>query len=108
MLTSFKYLGIVLSAADDDWPEVVRNLVKARTVWWRMSKILSREGARLQVSGFFSKSIIQSVLLFDAESWVVTTHMGRYLRGFQDNLARGITGRLSWQSLNGRWENNLA
>ena len=79
MVTSFKYLGRVLLVADNDWPTLSQNLVKARAVWWRMSKILSREGARLQVSGFFSKSTIQLVLLFDAESWVVNPHMGRYL-----------------------------
>ena len=53
MVTPLKYLGRVLSVVDDDWTTVVRNLVKARTVWWRMSKIMSREGARLRVSGFF-------------------------------------------------------
>ena len=26
VVTSFKYLGQLISAADDDWPEVVRNL----------------------------------------------------------------------------------
>ena len=98
----------MILVADNDWPKVIRNLVKARTVWWRMSKILSREGARLQVPGFFFKSIIQLVLLSDAESWVVTTHMGRYLRGFQDQVVKQLTGRLSWQSLNGRWDKNLA
>ena len=32
MVTSFKYMGIVLLVAYDDWPTVVQNLVKARTV----------------------------------------------------------------------------
>ena len=44
MVTSFKYLGRVLWVADDDWTTVVLNVVKARPVWWRMSKILSWEG----------------------------------------------------------------
>ena len=33
MVTFFKYLGIFLSVADDDWKALVRNLVKARMVW---------------------------------------------------------------------------
>ena len=41
--------------------------------------ILSREGARLQVSGFFFKAVAQSMLLFSAEMWLVTSHMGRVL-----------------------------
>ena len=29
-VTKFKYLGRVMTAGDDDWPEVAGNLVKAR------------------------------------------------------------------------------
>ena len=39
--------------ADNDWPVVVRNLSRARAVWKRMTRILSREGAEPRVSGFF-------------------------------------------------------
>ena len=66
MVPSFKYLGRLLSAADDDWPAVIRNRTKARAVWRRMSRILSREGARPRLSDFFFKDVVQSVLLFDA------------------------------------------
>ena len=100
VVTSFKYLERVISMLDDDWMTVIRNILKARTVWWIMSKILSREGVRPRVSVFFFKSIIQLVLLFDADSWVVTPHMVWDLRGFQDYMTRRLTGRLSWQSMN--------
>ena len=70
MVTSFTYLGQVISAADDDWPVVVKNLSRARKVWSRMSRILSREGAAPRVSGFFFKAVVQAVLLFGAETWV--------------------------------------
>ena len=43
MVNSFKYLGQVISATDDDWPAVVKKLAQAKTVWRRMSQILSRE-----------------------------------------------------------------
>ena len=72
MVTSFKYLGRVLLAQNDDWPAVIHNLEKARTVWRRMLRILSREGVSPRVFGFFSKAISQSVSLFGAETWVVT------------------------------------
>ena len=67
MVTSFRYPGRVISAADDDWLAVVQNLAKARAVWRRMTRILSREGARPWVSGFFFKAVVQSVLLFGVE-----------------------------------------
>ena len=66
MVKSFKYLGRVLSAADNDWTLVVQNLAKVRMAGRRMSRILIREGARPQVSIFFFKSVIQLVLLLVA------------------------------------------
>ena len=81
MVPSFKYLGRVLLASDNDWPAVIRNLTKARAVWRRMARILIREGERTRVSGFFFKAIVWSVLLFGAETWVVTPHMG-WVLGF--------------------------
>ena len=68
MVPSFKYLGRVLLKAEDDFPLVVQNLAGVRTVWRRMSRVLSREGARPRLSGFFFKAVVQSVLLFGAET----------------------------------------
>ena len=42
MVLSFKYLGVVISAADDEWPEVIRNLTKVRVFWRRAVSILAR------------------------------------------------------------------
>ena len=72
MVLSFKYLGSLLSAADYDWPEVIQNITKAREFWRRMKRILSREGARLGVFRFFFEAVVQSVLIFGAETWVLT------------------------------------
>ena len=64
MVTSFKYLGQVISATDDDWPAVVRNLAQENKVWSRMSCIISREVATPWVSGLFFKAVIQVLLIF--------------------------------------------
>ena len=82
MVNSFIYLVQVISAADDDYPEVVRNLFLAREVWRRMTRILIREGAALRVSGFF-KAVVQAVMLFKSETWVVTPRTGKALGGFR-------------------------
>ena len=42
MVIYFKYLGWVVSATDDNWPAVVSNLVQVKTVWSRISRILSK------------------------------------------------------------------
>ena len=94
--------------ADDDWPAVVRNLSRARAVWKRMTRILSREGAELQVSVFFFKAVVQVVLLFGSETWVVTPPYGQSTGGFQDQVAQQLTGRLTQQKTERKWEYTLA
>ena len=83
MVTSLKYLGRVISATYYDCLAVVSNLALARKDWIRMLYILSREGATTRVSGFSFKSVIQAVLLFGAETWVITPCMGKALGGFR-------------------------
>ena len=78
----FTYLGRVKTAGDDDWPAVAGNLNKARRSWGRLQRILIREGATPQISGSFFKAVVQQVLLFGAETWVVTPKMERALSGF--------------------------
>ena len=67
----FKYLGRILTDGDDDWPAVAGNLAKARKSWGRLQGILSREGTKKRVSGDFFREVVQQVILFGAETWVV-------------------------------------
>ena len=92
MVTSFRYLGRLISAAENDWPAVVNNLSRARGVWRSMTRILSREGAQPRVSGFFFKAVVQAVLLFGSDTWVVTPHMGKDLGGCLDPGGKTVEG----------------
>ena len=62
-------------AVDDDWLVVVNNFSRTRKFWSWISCILIREGAAPRVSGFFFKAVVQALLLFVAETWVVTPRM---------------------------------
>ena len=75
MVTSFQYLGRVISGADNNWPVVVRNLSWARAVWKRTTRILIREGEETRASGFFFKAVAQAVLIFGSDTWVITPRM---------------------------------
>ena len=92
MVPSFKYLGRVLLAEDDDCTAVIRNLMKVRIIWRRMSRIMIRKGGRPQVPVFFFKDVAQLVLLFGAETWVVTPRMGWFLGSFQDQVTWRLVG----------------
>ena len=44
MVTSFKYLGRVMTVGEDNWSAVVGNLRKDQKIWARLTRILVREG----------------------------------------------------------------
>ena len=78
-MATFKYLGLVMTAGDDDWPSVAVKLVKAWKSWGRLSRNLSWEGADKRVLGNFFKAVVQVVLLFGVETWVLTPRIERAL-----------------------------
>ena len=83
----------MLTAGDDYWIVVVCNLGKSRKSWGRLYWILIREGADPKVSGNFYKAVAQAVLLFGAETWLITPRMEQALDSFQHRVARRLTGR---------------
>ena len=103
MVTSFKYLGRLILETEDNWLAVVKNLAWVKTVWSRMSRILSREVAAPRVSSLFFKAVIQAVLIFGSETWVVTPRMGKALGGFQTQVSRRMMGQLPLRTTNGTW-----
>ena len=88
---------------DGDWPAVAGNLAKARNSWGRLQGILSREGATKRVSGNFFKAVLQQVLLFGAEIWVVSPMMEQALSAFIHWAARRLTGRQPRKGRDGMW-----
>ena len=90
----FKYLGRVLRNTDDDWAAVAGNTRKARANWGRLERILGREEGDRKVTRSFYTAVTQQVLLFGAESWVITKRMEYTLDAFQGRVARRLTGRL--------------
>ena len=100
--TMFKYLGRILTEGDYDWPAVAGNLEKSRKSWGRLQGILSREDATKRVSGDFFKAVVHQVLLFGAETWVVSPMMEEALSAFIHGAARRLTGRQPWMGRDGK------
>ena len=82
-------------AGDDNCPAVMVKLKKARKSWAQLTRILGQEGSNLRVSGMLFKVVVQVVLLFGSEMWVMTPCMERALDSFQHRVAQPITGRQS-------------
>ena len=81
LVTPFKHLERIMTASYDDWPEVVRNLRKAKKSLAWLSRILGREGDNPMVLGVFFKVMVQEVLILGLDMWVMTPLIGQALRG---------------------------
>ena len=69
-----------------------------------MARIPGREGADPKVSRNFYIAVTQQVLLFGAESWVLTGKMEAALEAFQGRVARRLTGRMPHRGRDGKWK----
>ena len=63
LVTQFKYMVIPMDQSNDAWPAIIRNIRRARKVWFWLVKILQQEGADAHVSEMFYWSVVQAVLL---------------------------------------------
>ena len=68
------------------------------------ARILSREGAEPKVLGHLFKAVVQAVLVFGAETWVLTPRPERALGRFQHRVKRWITGRQPRRRGEGSWD----
>ena len=81
-VSSFRYLGQTFLSSDGDWPEVGCNLRRARVRWGRLVRILGREGADRRTAGNFYVVVVQEVLLFGSETWVLNPQLEKSLEVF--------------------------
>ena len=74
-------LDKVLLWTDDDFLAVLHNIHSMRQVWGRIRKLLSWEGADPISSEKFYLAVLQAVILFGSEIWVLLAVMLNKLEG---------------------------
>ena len=72
---TFKYLGRMLDRSDSNWTTVRYNSRKERRVWNWLGKLTWREGEDPRVSEMFYREVVQAVLLFGEDTWVLLAAM---------------------------------
>jgi hypothetical protein len=92
----------MVSETNSDYPALYRNLKRAKQKWALISRVVTREAATPRAAAIFYKVIVQTVLLYGCESWVVTPRMMKILTGFHHRVVRKITGKTA-KLENGVW-----
>jgi hypothetical protein len=104
VVCDFLYLGRWLSENDLDDLAVTSNIKKARQCWGRLSRILTREGANPRVMARFYVTVIEAVLLYGSETWVLSSRLLRRLNSFHNRCARHLAHRHIRRLPDGTWE----
>ena len=103
VLPSFKYVGRILSSSDKYWPEVEHNLWGAWGRWGQMVNIWGIEREDKRTVGRFYVAVVQEVLLFGSEKWVVTPPLEKSLAGFHHQAVRRMEGTGPKRQWDGIW-----
>ena len=96
-VTAFRYLGRPLDQTDDDYTAVRWNIMRARLVWGRLGKLIRREGAEPRVLEMLYMEVVQEILLYGPETWVLLAEMERKAEGMHTGLLLHIMGKQSWR-----------
>ncbi len=82
-----KYLGRLMSQDDNDIQVIRAQIRKARSSWAHVGQVLRSKNVSPFVAARFYQAIIQAILLYGSESWVISwTAMAR-LEGFHIRAA---------------------
>ena len=65
--------------------------------------VLSREGADACTSGQIYLAVVQLIILYGSETWVMTPRIGRVLGKFYHRMAHRLTGRQPRQGRDRVW-----
>ena len=82
---------------------VVHNLQRSQHKWAILNRVLGREGADARTLGRIYLAVVQAVLMYGSDTWVMKLRIGRVLGRFQHRVACKITGQKHWRGRDGRW-----
>ena len=92
-LALFKYLGRPLEQSDNDWLSVRQNTRRSHQFWGRLGVILRREGVEPTTSVAFYREVVQAVICFWAEMWVLSAATEKRIAGLHTGFFRQATGK---------------
>ena len=78
----FKYLGRLLAQDNNDIRAICAQLKKARGTWACVGQFLWSKNAAPRVAAMFYNAVVQAVLLYGSETWVLSPTAMACLEGF--------------------------
>jgi len=83
----FKYLGRLLSQDNNNIQAIRAQMCKARATWAGVGQVLKSENVLPFVAARFYQAVVQAILLYGSESWVLSKTAMARLEGFHIRCA---------------------
>ena len=91
-VSSFKCLGRVLLASDDDRTEEIQNLWRVLQKWAQLSRVLGQVVIDACNARILYTTVFQVVLLYRPETWVVSPRIGKTMVVFHYQVITDTDG----------------
>ena len=91
----FSYLRCTITYNNRDWVALYQNLGKARSWRGMVSRVLDNTGAMMRSRKMLYKAVVQTVLLYRINSWVITGVIMEVLEEFHHQITRRLRGKMS-------------
>ena len=78
--------------------------MRASSVWGRLGALLQQEGADPNVLSSFYREVVQAILLYGSETWVLLASMAKRIEGTHTEFLQMITGKRAKHLEDGTWE----
>ena len=82
------YLGRTITYNNSDWENLCINLQKYKRLWGMVEKVMGVTGAPIKAWAMIYKALVQTVLLYGSEIWLVTDSMMIVIEGYHHKIAR--------------------
>ncbi len=83
----YKYLGRMMAQDDDNAQAICAQLRKARATWAWVGKVLQGDNMSLTIAAKFYLAVVQAILLYSSETWVISPQAMAQLEGFHIRAA---------------------
>ena len=100
----FPYLGFTVTYNNSYWAALNHNIQKVHRWWSMVGKVVLKTKEMVRVKIILYKVVVQLVLLYGSESWVVTMEIIKVLEVFHHWLKRRILGMTAQSTTKGDWE----
>ena len=101
--TTFPYLGRTVMYNNSNWEALYSKVRKAQQRWGIVTKVMWNTGAPIKSRSVMYKVVVQAVLLYRSEIWLIMDNMVTVLESFHNRTARCIVGVMLWRGDGGKW-----